>query len=198
MSLSKLPEADRSSLSSRFKSLGFFHFVNNLRDPLGELGLALDQHRPHELHEALIVLPEAFNLIGDYHEAALKDAIDHVVFREQLRRLCRSPRSSKVDELTPRKVTFVVGLLDHHQGTRRNSAYWVSEEGDVLLCHKMGNDAPKYFEPHALTGADIHNPHEGVAALICMDAFDTGQRNDRVGRCQSLLGSPQESVKALI
>lgn len=179
MSPSLLPESACRSRPIRFKRLGFFHFVKNLHDPLGELGLALDEYRPEELHEALIVLPEAFNLIGDYHAAALKDAIDHEEFCGRLRRLCTSRPSSNGEVMDTRKITFIVGVLGSHKGTCRNSAYWVSGEKEVLLCHKMGNDAPKYFESHPLVGADIDNPHEGVAALICMDAFDTGQPNDQ-------------------
>lgn len=171
--------ANEAGQSSRhpnpFKRIGFFHFRDKFDDPLGELESALDKHSPDELNEALIVLPEAFNLIGAYHQAPLDQAMDYEEFRTRLRRLCSpAPLSngevpSKTSAL--RKITFIVGILD--KATRRNSAYCVSEEKDVLLCHKMGPDAPRYFDPHPVRGADNENPHDGVAALICLDAMDT-------------------------
>jgi predicted amidohydrolase len=153
----------------KLEKIGFFHFVDEYPNPISALAKAIgkEQENHTNISNSLIVLPEAFNC-GSYRSHA--ELLPAQEILENLR--CKLAG--------PLRITFVVGVLEPcrtwlgHDG-KRNSAYWVDANGTQLMCHKMGDDGKKLYDPCA-RNPDPRNPiacaNARVCALICMDATD--------------------------
>ena len=157
---------------SMLKALGFFHFRENVEDPIGSLESELERKGAREdISGSLIVLPEAFNLGAPYYPPGYPkvtgtpgDAkIPLVLAIKELREIAREW-----------SVAFVAGLL----GETYSSAYWIDQkEAPELMCHKMGNDRTGHYLPwNGAQGSDGKNPIECegacASALICLDAVE--------------------------
>jgi hypothetical protein len=151
------------------KALGFFHFRENVEDPIGLRRLELERiGATEDVSGSLIVLPEAFNLGVPYYGDT------GVLGRAKI------PLGGALENLQgiakDRAVAFVAGLL----GKQHNSAYWIGQKGHELLCHKMGDDRTGHYLPWSgKEGSDGCNPLEFenacLAALICLDAVECPQ-----------------------
>jgi len=144
-----------------FRRAGFFHFVANLNDPLGVLGTALSAE---DVMDALIVLPEAFNLGRPYGTAQDEPcACEHDWLVAKLQELARDLR-----------ITFIAGLLEPvAAGERpRSAAYLIDGDSCRTICHKATSDGTGHYKP-VIDGCDIENPMEYgkacIMAVICKD-----------------------------
>lgn len=152
-----------------FSSIAFFHLVQGHRDPVLALNTELDSHP--DLSNALLVLPEAFNLGRPY-----ADHGSPTIHRDEILK-------TLVQIWQTRKISFVVGLLQPAvAGSKpRNSAYFVGGEKPRLMCHKETADGADYeacpIEP------DQENPlflvDTAIVAVICRDVSCSG-RCDRL------------------
>jgi predicted amidohydrolase len=146
------------------EKLGFYNFVNFEQPPIDSLQTALERaiekerslNPEWEVSGSLIVLPEACN-IGNYLQPVLEPRAE--AFHEALQKLAGHLQ-----------VTFIAGILER----RLNSAYMIDADGSQLMCHKIGEDLSRLYDPCA--NPDRCNPiflkNASVAALICMDATE--------------------------
>ena len=137
------------------KKIGFFHFGSSqTKDPVGSLRAALLTKGQNDLRNSLIVVPEAFNLCGGYHEAGRQ--IDPRIF------------GSLAQMSAEFEMAFVAGLIEP-PGT--SSAYLIDGQIQNLLSRKMKNDRSGNYHPAAVN-CDAVVQHRGLClgALICMDA----------------------------
>jgi predicted amidohydrolase len=155
---------------------GFFHCEAKLEEnPIDELTKAIEKERPEVLRNSLIVLPEAFNLVGDYHGSSHGIGAAREIL-EGLRMLA-----------VRLQIAFVAGVLEG----RTNSAYWIDGDGKELMCRKIGDDRTRLYDP-CLDNPDGCNPiscaNAHVGALICMDAcVDRDENAPHVQRRNDLL-----------
>ena len=123
-----------------------------------------------ETTDALIVLPEAFNIAVPYRGEGVRN-FDRMILTD-LRDLSRRFNA-----------TFVAGLAikDRCGPTPPHSAaYLIESTRSTLICYKVGDDGMAGINYTVRTEqADIENPieHRGVhvAALICLDANPTAR-----------------------
>ncbi len=150
-----------------------FHFGkrNEGADPIDSLKHCLQEvSLPGELDESLVILPEAFNVRGDYWVPAQR-RYDAGILRS-LKRL-----SAEFG------VALVAGLIEGRRPEHSYSAAYLID-GDFLriLSRKIIDDGSGLYKP-ALAGSDVVLSHRGinVAALICVDglAFNSGCPNVR-------------------
>lgn len=158
-----------------YSKLGFFHFGKPCGNAIEALEAELKKEDTDEVAGSLIVLPEYFNVDGDYCPLA--------GFPAQLQGTCKRLR-----------VTFVVPLIaeEASYSSRYNSAYLIDQHCVALICHKhMSDNLPNRRDNwkayQALQeGCDHENPtwHNDtwIGALICMDA---GNGADE--RCRRLI-----------
>lgn len=145
------------------KNIGFFRFVADFPRQIEALAKAIKEERERhpeiDIRNSLIVLPEAFNIGRSYDTPACPLPAGGIL--ERLRRELAEPLN----------IAFVVGILDG----RTSSAHWVDAAESVPLCHKMGDDLKKLYDP-CTKNQDPCNPigrgEARIAALICMDATD--------------------------
>jgi predicted amidohydrolase len=151
------------------KRVGYFHFGSDHTRPIVSLEATLDRKRS-EVTDAVIVLPEAFNICKDYY-ADVPCNYDPTVLL-QLQRL------SGIFG-----VSFVAGLIiqiPNGPYPPYSRAYLIDATGAGLMCHKHcpDNTGQRDGHPHNYTpcddGCDPHNVviYRGVCltAVICMDA----------------------------
>lgn len=161
--------------------IGYFRFVEGFEKPILALFKAIEeeQHRWSDISNSLVVLPEAFNIGGQYPDKPLGSELPAGEILENLRRELAQPLG----------IAFIAGIIDG----RRNSAYWVDADGQQLMCHKRGDDLTGAYDPY-LQNPDPCNPisFDGgcVGALICMDATDDNadiqqRRNDLLTRLKA-------------
>lgn len=149
------------------RALGFFHFREDVEDPIGSLRTELERKGArHDISGSLIVIPEAFNLGGPYYGSTGKPGCAKIPLVLALKELGEIARQWR--------IAFVVGLL----GEQYNSAYWVDHRAESeWMCYKMGDDRRGHYIPWSdREGADGCNPLEFedacVAALVCLDAVE--------------------------
>jgi len=160
-----------------FKRVGFFHFVQNQRDPLGSLDKALKDrsadYMSGDISGSLIVLPEAFNLGKSYYHL-------HHPKTTWTQGGAMFPLWATLEWLrnsaAARGVVFVAGLV----GDQFSSAYWVDYNGPPhLMCHKLGEDHSGNYWPWVPGDGNGDNPIERygacVGSLICLDALEAGK-----------------------
>ncbi len=141
--------------STVLERVGYFHFVSR-EDPIKTLTDEIKKAKAHQdIHNSLIVLPEAFN---QAHYDRGEPVIDACKTRDELRKLAALY-----------SLAFVAGILDG----RCNTAYWIDAGGSQLVCHKMGDDGYKSYDT-CTENYDEQNPIDctsaRIGALICMDA----------------------------
>jgi hypothetical protein len=139
-----------------FASISFFHFAQGYGNPLAALHAELVKHA--DLTDALLVLPEAFNLGRPYAQHGIPS-----IHRDEILRAL-----SKI--YNARKISFVVGLLEPGANPL-SSAYFVGEGASALMCHKETPDGADYQA--CLMQPDHYNPvflpYSAVVAVICVD-----------------------------
>jgi len=146
------------------EKIGFFRFGRDHSEPRRALECALE--KSHGAENALVVLPEAFNIAVPYQQREGKQNFDRMIVKE-------------LQALSERfKVAFVAGLVINEPcgpAPPRSAAYLVTNAGQSLICYKMGSDdtAGDNYTP-CTRRADRNNPfaYEGVriGTLICVDA----------------------------
>jgi predicted amidohydrolase len=148
------------------KKIGFFHFGSDHSNPKVALECALKEAGDTE--DALIVLPEAFNIAVHYRS-------------EGKRNFDRTVLSDLMDLSRQFKIAFVAGLVirERYGPTPPHSAAcFVEGTRSTMMCYKIGPDDMDGVNYTACTGqADLKNPieYEGVriGALVCVDANPT-------------------------
>src|SRR5579871_2732897 len=158
---------------------GFFHFVADHAHPLDQLKKSLTDSATN-VSEALIVLPEAFNIAADYWRplnSGISPANTDCGIIPRLQCICEDF-----------KVSFVAGLIVDMSGSPNpphNSAWLIDSTGASPLSVKLSNDGtgagPRGRADYAnnytpcLADCDIDNgiPYRNltVGALLCMDAY---------------------------
>lgn len=140
--------------------IGFFHYGSaDKAAPSDSLRASLKDASAGDLRDSLIVLPEAFNIVGEYHCTTSKRGPS---IARDLREISREFN-----------IAIVAGLVDEDCGEMPgcSSAYLIDGRICKLLSHKNEDDGSHKYKP---CGTDCDTPllHRGicVAALICMDA----------------------------
>ncbi len=145
--------------------IGFFHFVSDHEKPIEALTAGIETERSNhpngDISNSLIVLPESFNMGRGYGCSPDVPEIPASAICDGLHSLASSCG-----------VAFVVGILEG----RCNTAYYIDASGRQLMCHKVGDDLTKIYDPCCSKFCDERNPldcvNARIAALICMDATD--------------------------
>jgi hypothetical protein len=142
-------------------SAGYFHFgTRPERKPIETLKNEIDseQAKGRILSECLLVLPEAFNVVGDYSKEAAE----------------RSIAKSLMTISKDKGVAFVVGLKTRKSicGGPFNCAYLIDGDLRKRLACKSCQDYTGGYVPKDYSCAAVHRNHI-IAALICMDATKT-------------------------
>lgn len=148
------------------RRIGAFHFGTNHAAPLKSLELALQD--ASDAREAVIVLPEAFNIGVAYRGEGSRNFEPSIV--GDLQRLA--------DRFG---VAFVAALVVREPGgpvTPHSGVYFIEGSRSALLCFKIGPDDMAGINYTPCTGqADFSNPitYEcvSIGALICVDANPT-------------------------
>ena len=175
-----------SRLEPSICRIGFFHFAADYAHSIDALLEAIKQRNEGALKDsdglfvsdALIVLPEAFNL-GDEYNTSNSCTPDPCILRK-LQDVC--------DGEGLRNVSFVVGvLIPDGPGLPCSSAYLVSPRSEPkLLCHKrcaddweevrasLANLTPRYRRCKEISDDGNGIPHQNLflSTLICVDARD--------------------------
>ena len=149
---------DREKLSR----IGFFHFGQGDKvDPVASLRKSLSslQARSTSLGDCLLVLPEAFNVLGgyfgDHADASIGSALKQI--------------SAET------KIAFVAGLIEPSQGSTLgcNSACLVDGDCCRLISKKRQYTRPgatrTLYRPCRFDGPILHGGLR-IAALVCNDA----------------------------
>ncbi|MDQ2841571.1 MAG: hypothetical protein M3Y72_11150 [Acidobacteriota bacterium] len=143
--------------------VGFFHFGGNKDNPSHSLKDSLQVKDKEHLRESLIVIPEAFNVRGDYYGTpCCRDAS-----------ICKQLRDISAEL----GVCFVAGLIDEQ--TNRSGAYLIDGGNYQELSQKRGSDISSCYVPAPASSHDNLVPHRGlgIAALVCMDAAQDNNPN---------------------
>src|SRR5712692_8213275 len=108
--------------------VGFFHFGSGHGAPMKALRCALREKAAKDLHGALIVLPEGFNIGKCYHdtESDVNPEPDVIAALKA--------------EALKYEIAFVAALILDLQQKKRNSAYLIDADGELPICHKMVPD----------------------------------------------------------
>jgi hypothetical protein len=157
-------------------------------DPIKSLRACLEKFSPWvDLGESVVVLPEAFNVVGEY-------------WVRDRRRLDTSISSALIGISSEFSVALVSGLIepDGHSAA-------LLIDGDVrkTLSLKMVDDRSGLYRPCSRAEADAIEPqfHRGIwlAALICVDGleFNPNGPNDRQAVMLRRIAEHQPSVAVL-
>ena len=166
------------------KRIGFFHFGRNHNKPLQALETSLkcsEVETPEALTEALVVLPEAFNIGVKYRESGIRN-FDRAILKG-LQHFSNDFR-----------LTFVAGLVIEEPNCPYeppfSGAYVIRPNDEpFLMCHKVTDDGSNANYTSARTAYeadhpiifDIHNPAQlgerKVGVLICLDATPSPGRS---------------------
>jgi hypothetical protein len=153
--------------------IGCFHYGNpDKSNPIGSLEDAIHRglfdNGEHCLKDSLIVLPEAFNLLGEYKPSAGYN-LDHSI-------------PAQLNELAGRYgAAFVAGIIDKCPVLPYSSAYLITKAQRCRLARKVRQDSLATGRTALYRGCDqfsevCNTPtvydQITVAALICMDAFE--------------------------
>jgi predicted amidohydrolase len=156
------------------QKVGFFHFGMGHDDPKAALERALEEaeeinERPSGVGsgptDALIVLPEAFNIRVPYRGVGKRN-VDRSILND-------------LQDVAGRfGVVFVTGLIIREEGgptPPHSAAYLIDGIGSTLMGYKIGPDDTVGCNYTACSGkADLQNPIQyqdlWVGALICVDA----------------------------
>jgi len=159
-----------------FSGIGFFHLAHGHDDPLSALNTELAQNP--QLNDALLVLPEAFNLGRPYAEHGVP-----AIHREAILSALSGIHSAY-------KISFVVGLIEP-DGKPFSSAYFVADGEPLLICHKATRDGADY---DACSDPDKSNPvilpDAAIVTAICNDL-------SCAARCENLAKAALEAKKSL-
>jgi predicted amidohydrolase len=145
-----------------FSRIGYLHFGRNHEQPIESLRIELEENR-NNVCNALVVLPEGFNIRKFYWDKAKSDAGSEVL--DDLKRLSREYGAA-----------FVVGLtIRFPNQPLYSSAYLIDEERPPeVICHKEHDDGSLNYRPCPHEECDTRNPIEcrccWIGAMICMDA----------------------------
>jgi hypothetical protein len=186
------------------QKIGFFHFANpDKSQPLASLKARLDERGKDDLKDSIVVLPEAFNLIGEYEPQEHYNVVPSVNVKHSLTQFAK-----QFD------MVYVVGLIDNDEPDRPDSpyssAYLITSTCCCRLSRKMGKDDLADC-PH---GQRIYQPFPQpsdtpsqviqeacIAGLLCMDALTwpnpSDTWNDNKERHRSLNGLIQNKGSAL-
>jgi hypothetical protein len=142
-------------------SAGFFHFGTRPdRKPIETLKSEIDRKQAsgRDLSECLLVLPEAFNVVGDYSKAAAEPSIV----------------KSLVTISKDKGIAFVVGLKTRKSlcGGPFNCAYLIDGDLRKRLACKSCQDCAGGYVPKEYSCAVVHRKRI-IAALVCLDARKT-------------------------
>jgi predicted amidohydrolase len=165
---------------SNFTSVGFFHFGTDHQNPITALKSAIDEFKGSggTLNDALIVLPEGFNLGRRYDDDSTANFETAIV--GDLERLSEGEG-----------CTFVAGLIIADTPgiyPPYNSAYLIDGHQHIqLLARKTTGDHT--VSPYPYWKHYNYTPHESfksevmsyrgvvVAALVCVDGLDSARHN---------------------
>jgi hypothetical protein len=152
------------------RSVGFFHFCGEDRsDPAGSLRTSLiEAARGEDISGSLVVTPEAFNLRNGYWSDD--------------RQLDPSIRTALAELCAEFKTALVTGLIEESDahGPGCSSAYLIDGRACHLLARKTGDDGSGNYRC-CIEDCDKPVLYGGVsvAAMLCMDAADFTERNQR-------------------
>jgi predicted amidohydrolase len=143
------------------EKIGFFHFGDTDKsDPVGSLVCEMGQATApsQDFKNALIVLPEALNILGDYKTRGDPDPSVLDRLKEVSRNL---------------EIVFVVGLIVERRNRRRYS-YACLIDGDIcrILSCKTDCDWSHNYRPHRVFDQPVLHRGVCIAALICHDAAE--------------------------
>ena len=158
-----------SDTDGMVSKIGFFHLGQSHCDPVEALKGKLQDTA---VSNALIVLPEAFNLGRSYRDGGIP------AFR-------RGTTSDALCSIaSDRQLTLVVGLVDDMEdggdGTLPySSAYVIADGRSKPICHKAKSDANEGTLYRCCTkGCDVENPTMASGdrmAIICRDIEDSAR-----------------------
>ena len=168
-------------VATQIRKIGFFPFVEDYRLPVEALRRKIDDYGPSKVSDALIVLPEAFNLENDYWTGEPCSPDEAILGK--LQGVCRDYNMS-----------FVAGAILKTSGSPTppySSAYRVDSTGFQELCRKRCGDgrhgsprdgyAPHYTCCQEDEDCDGHNGkyyrNVSLTALICRDAVASHDGN---------------------
>ena len=149
------------------ENIGFFHFGDEKKeDPLASFKTALlveiDKSEGKCLGNSLVVIPEAFNLIGGYWGSG--------------RHADPSISKSLLKMSAELGIAFVVGIIEPPRtgAPQYSSAYLIDGSYNKLLSRKMEDDRSANYQT-CDSSWDRVLRHRGLvlAALICMDAANS-------------------------
>lgn len=144
--------------------IGFFHFGANHSTPVEALKSALES--APDARDALVVLPEAFNISVPYWDLVGEREFEIGVIGE-------------LEKLAGRfGVAFVAGVVikeDRGPNPPHSAVHLVEATQSTLMCYKVGEDKSAGVNYTACkSNADFENPikYRGVrvGALVCADA----------------------------
>ena len=143
--------------------VGFFRFVAGYDRPMESLDRAFQQ--TSDVANALVVLPEAFNIGKYYRDGGQCDYNGSALQTLQ-------------SVAAERSVTFIAGMIvEEANGPMPpfSSAFLIDVSGSKLICRKHGDDG--YMDYTPFSGApDASNPVQcgrvSIAAILCMDCVD--------------------------
>jgi len=144
---------------------GVFNFGkrNEGADPVASLRACLQEPSVwFDLTESVVVLPEAFNVVGEY-------------WVPNRRRFDASISSSLRKISVDFGVALVAGLIENESsGLGYSAAYLIDGDVRKLLSRKMKDDRSGVYRPCPTAESDELAPYRGIylAALICVDGLD--------------------------
>jgi hypothetical protein len=156
------------------QKIGFFLFANpDKSQPLASLKARLNERGKGDLKDSLVVLPEAFNLTGEYTPRAGYDVEPRVKIKHSLTQLAK-----QFD------MVFVVGLIDNDEPDGPtppySSAYLITSTCCCCLSRKTGRDDladcpgdQRLYQafPQELDTPSADGENACIAGLLCMDAL---------------------------
>jgi predicted amidohydrolase len=152
--------AASTTTGSPVTKVGYFHFARDWHDPIGALESALRNRGREYLENALVVLPEGFNLGRRYCDPGSVKLVPNVI--QSLRRLAKDF-----------PVVFVAALIvpDENDSTlQRNCAFLIDENNAVPLTQKMTDDNFHNYDPvEDDDGLPFSYRGLEIGCLICID-----------------------------
>jgi len=169
---------------SPISKIGYFHFgETDKADPVRSLQRSLEQEQrtrgDQAFAGALIVLPEAFNIKGDYFESVQPDPSVEASVRKISKNL---------------GVCFVVGLIDRSKSDRPgySRACLIDGSKAETLTYKADRDGSPNYVTHACWDRPLRHRGVFIVSLICHDAADDTPRPRRLDELSRLMAAWQE------